>query len=195
MKQKFKADAAIFIDVAYLDRTGKGLSQFFSNNVLGHPLPKADFGTFINSIAFQMGFEPGERNIMVYLTREGREEKFTFCTPSDLAEEFHDNCYRNSMGQFIFWSLPTLGHDTSCNAALELAQFLCTEEKTSFAALIVDLNECPPRSVENLATIKETQFISFSMNPKDAETFPNFRHEELGHSLLNSFGITPKDLK
>ncbi len=195
MKNKFKADAAIFIDVAYLNKTGNGLSQFFSNNVLGRPLPQSDFGVFINSLAFQMGFEPGKRNIMVYLVREGREEKFTFCTPSDLAEEFHEKSYTDSMGTFIFWSLPTLGHDTSRNAALELAQYLCEEDKIPLAALVVDLNECPERSVGNLTSAKGTKFISFSMNPKDAETFPNFEHEELGHSLLNSFGITPEDLK
>lgn len=199
MVKKTQPKAVIFIDTAYLDRTGKGLSQFFSNNVLGRPLPKADFGVFINSIAFQIGLEPNknteEQIIMVYLTREGREEKFTFCTPSDLSEDFHENCYKDTMGTFIFWSLPTLGHDTNSNAALELAQYICEEGKNSIAALVVDLNECPKQSIENLAQLKTTRFFSFSMNPKDAESFPAFQHEELGHSLLNSFGITPKDLE
>jgi len=199
MTKKIQPKAVIFIDTVYLDQTGTGLSRFFSNHVLGRSLPKADFGVFINSIAFQMGLEPSpdpeKQIIMVYLTRKGREEKFTFCTPSDLAEDFHENKYKDTMGTFIFWSLLTLGHDTSCNAALELAQFICEEGKNPLAALVVNLNECPQRSIENLARLKATRFISFSMNPKDAETFPAFQHEELGHSLLNSFGITPEDLK
>lgn len=197
MAKNIQPKAAIFIDTAYLDQTGKGMSQFFSN--LGLSLSKADFGVFINSLAFQMGLEPcadpEQQYILVYLTREGREEKFTFCTPSDLAEEFHDHQYKNTMGTFVFWSLPTLGHDTSSNAALELAKFVCEEEKNPIAALVVNLNECPQRSVESLTHLKGTRFISFSMNPKDAENFPAFRHEELGHSLLSALGITLEDVK
>lgn len=200
MKQREQRPAAaIFIDATYLDQTGKGLSQFFSNNVLGRLLPAADFGIFINSLAFQMGLDLKPNSdaqiINVYLICKSKNDKFTFCTPSDIANDIQDQCYTDTMGKFIFCVLPTLGYDSNCNAALDLAEIVCRKDHFPVAALVLDLNECQAESIEKLAHSPGTRFISFSMRPQDKENFPAFQHEELGHSLLNALGVTPEELR
>jgi hypothetical protein len=197
MTEKIKADAAILIDVAYLDKTGTGLSNFFSNHVLGRELPKADFGRFINSIAFQMGFEPGKHTFFVYLVAHENNAGFDFCVPSNLQSEFNERGYEDTLGEFIFWVVPVMNITPCGNVVLEVSQYVCEEEELPVVGIIANLEECDDFNVEGLTSAIEKKSIrveAFSMNHQDEVKFPEFQHQELGHALLNAMGVRPEEL-
>lgn len=188
----------IIADLDYVNEVAKNLRQHFSE-VIGRDIPKADLAKWLEYVALDAEFTPGDEEFMVIAIHRKTTKRLSTFTPSDIADDISGKAFKGPLGEFQMSALAI--EDGVTNAEdffLSLLEVAHNNKQVEHLILL-------PDSESYLTSV--TEFLTKHNRPSDAGSYKHItlftmvptmlaeaKVQILGYSIMAALGIRPEEI-
>lgn len=192
----------ILIDADHIDAVAFEMIVNFER-MLGRRIPAADLPNWLDYIALDSGFRPGENEFQAVFIHRKEREALQHFSPSHFADELHEKAFKDNLGEFQLTSFPVEPIVSREDFLVETFEALLLDSKVEHVMLVADLDGVSEESKSLLPRIKHLcatpptpegsdvplprkEITLFSMQPLSGR---GFQSEILGYSLTAALGV------
>lgn len=182
----------MLIDASFLSFVVRDLKRNFER-MLKRGLHDVELDKLITYMALDAGVREGEEEIQVFMIYDKDSKRLQHCHPSDLEKELNNTAFRNSLGEFSFFSFQPENMTILEELYLESLK-LVADAKEVDKLIVVSFNEEYGEKVNDILTKTEgKEIIQFRMNEPERQV--SYRWEILAYPIMQALGIKGEELQ
>ena len=186
------AEKVILIDVAYINKVTKDLSQHFGQ-VIGRELPKADLPIFLECVAMDAAIQPGDNVLQVLFVYDKNESKMDAFNPGDLKKELNDVAFKSQLGEFQLNTFEPSDMADKEAFFLESVRLIADAKEVKHLVVVPSESEYGDKLPEIFEKVDGKESIHvLGMNPPAPSD--KYQWEMLGYAVLQALGIRSDEI-
>lgn len=180
----------ILVDADFIDRVSFDFTVNFER-MLERRIPSADLALWLDCIALDCGWQPGDNDIQVIFVYKTAEMK-NFA-PGKLADEIDGKAFKDNLGEFsmeayrVEDSVTTLG-----GQMVDTMEVLLGADETQDIAVIGNMAEYGNLITNSLRENKSKTVTLFTVQPAMGI---GFQQQQLGFSVVHALGVSGDELR
>ncbi len=182
----------MLVDASFLSFAVNDLRKNFER-ILNRELHDVEVDKLITYIALDADIREGNNEIQVLMIYDEDSKRLLHCHPADLEKELNDKAFRNSLGEFSFFSFQPEHLATLEEFYLESLR-LVADAKEIKKLIVISFNEEYGEKVNDILNkVDGKEIIQFRMN--EPEYRADYRWEVLAYPIMQALGIKGEELK